>query len=585
MALSGEFSNYPVSQFGLYCTWSGAQSASGNYTNVTLNVYLRCYSIEVGARTDGTININGSETTFSTLPMYDYSTKSWHNVLLTSKTVKVVHNANGTKTGVTLSASWRFSGTYSNVSVGRITASTTIDLNTITTYTLSVSAGSGSSITVNRTSSGYAGTGNISNGTRLYSGDKLKITFTPNANYEIVNHTVNNSTFTSGNTHTVSGNVSVASTARVLASSVGASDANIESVSTITVTKYNSTYYHSLAYSFEGISGYITKNGGVSATEVKFSESSVAFTVPQSFYARIPNKPSAKCTITCRTYSSSSSTTVLGSATTCQFTATASKASSSPTLSCSVKDTNNTTKALTGDENVLIRYKSNALCSMTATPKNSATISSAKIGGNSVSLSASGGSMTGQRSFNNVIDESFVFSVTDSRGYPTESKIQPTIVKYVQLTINPSVYRPSPTGSSIVMEFSGNFYKGSLGAYTNTLTIRYRYKESGTGAFTNNWVTVPSTSYVTKTTGGFATTSAISLGNDFDYRKSYEFQIEASDGANGYVLSTATEPVTVKRGIPMFDWGENDFNFHTPIKIGDTMLTEEQLQRLLALIS
>ena len=48
MALSGEFQNYPVNNFGLYCTWSATQSVTGNYSDVTLNVYLHYYTIEVG---------------------------------------------------------------------------------------------------------------------------------------------------------------------------------------------------------------------------------------------------------------------------------------------------------------------------------------------------------------------------------------------------------------------------------------------------------------------------------------------------------------------------------------------------------
>ena len=44
MALSGTFQNYPVSSFGLYCEWSGAQSVTGNYTDVTLKVYLSYYT-------------------------------------------------------------------------------------------------------------------------------------------------------------------------------------------------------------------------------------------------------------------------------------------------------------------------------------------------------------------------------------------------------------------------------------------------------------------------------------------------------------------------------------------------------------
>lgn len=155
MALSGSFQNYPVKQFGLYCTWSGTQSQTGNYTDVTLNIYLHYYTITVGARSNGIANINGTSETFSTSAINDMSSASWHNILLKTKTVRVAHNSNGTKTGVTLSASWSFNGTYSGTYVGTITASTTVDLNTIDRTAPTVSAAatvvSTSSITIKGT--------------------------------------------------------------------------------------------------------------------------------------------------------------------------------------------------------------------------------------------------------------------------------------------------------------------------------------------------------------------------------------------------------------------------------------------------
>jgi hypothetical protein len=73
MALSGSFYNYPVSSFGLYCEWTASQSITGNYSVVTLYTYLSYYTIEVGARNDGTSYINGSGMTFSTPAITDYS--------------------------------------------------------------------------------------------------------------------------------------------------------------------------------------------------------------------------------------------------------------------------------------------------------------------------------------------------------------------------------------------------------------------------------------------------------------------------------------------------------------------------------
>lgn len=60
----------------------------------------------------------------------DY-TSGQHTKLLKTKTVRVNHNADGTKSGVALSAYWRFSGTYSGTAISSITASTTITLDNV----------------------------------------------------------------------------------------------------------------------------------------------------------------------------------------------------------------------------------------------------------------------------------------------------------------------------------------------------------------------------------------------------------------------------------------------------------------------
>lgn len=82
-----------------------------------------------------------------------------------------------------------------------------------TAYTLTLTQGSNSTISVNRSSSNFTYTGALETGAKLYSGDKLTITFSAASGYNVGTHTVNGSTFTSGGSHTVSGNVKVVSTA------------------------------------------------------------------------------------------------------------------------------------------------------------------------------------------------------------------------------------------------------------------------------------------------------------------------------------------------------------------------------------
>lgn len=84
MALSGTFQSYPVSSFGLYCEWSGTQSITGNYTDVTLKVYLSYYTLDVGARSDSTISINGVSETYTVPAIEDYSS-GWKKKLLKTK--------------------------------------------------------------------------------------------------------------------------------------------------------------------------------------------------------------------------------------------------------------------------------------------------------------------------------------------------------------------------------------------------------------------------------------------------------------------------------------------------------------------
>ena len=88
MALSGSFQNLPVNNFGLYCTWSATQSVTGNYSDVTLNVYLKYYTLEVGSRADSTISINGTSETYTAPAINDYSSGQ-HTKLLKTKTVRV----------------------------------------------------------------------------------------------------------------------------------------------------------------------------------------------------------------------------------------------------------------------------------------------------------------------------------------------------------------------------------------------------------------------------------------------------------------------------------------------------------------
>lgn len=83
------------------------------------------------------------------------------------------------------------------------------------TYNLSINAGTGSTVTVNRTSSNYGATGYLSNGSTIYKGDVLQINFGASTGYNLASGTVNGTAFESGGSYTVSGNTSIVTTASV----------------------------------------------------------------------------------------------------------------------------------------------------------------------------------------------------------------------------------------------------------------------------------------------------------------------------------------------------------------------------------
>lgn len=542
--------------------WSSTNNTVNNTSTISWKAYVRAPNTSdtsqwVKAK-NVTVTIGGVPTTL----IGSTTQKLYKNMYLGEGTQTITHATDGTK-----SVTAQISAEIYKYGTPNSTYDGSIVMTRNPVYTLSISAGSNSTIKVERTScAGVGTTGNMSAGThKLCLGDTLRITFTANTNYTIDAHTVNAVSFTSGNTHTVKGTVNVASTARALASSVGATNANIGSVSTITVTKHNSSYYHSLQYSFGGLSGYIKADGTTSLTEVKFSQASVAFSVPTSFYAQIPNSKTGTCTITCRTYSGSTSATVLGSATTCTFTATASSSACAPYVRGIVEDVFSDTTSLTGDSSVLIRYRSKARCTIAASPNNSATISSKLINGITP---------TNNQIIVDPVDVTtnrFVFSATDSRGYTSSYTSTPSMVPYINLTCNPVISRPTPTGNSIVMKVSGDLYRGALGTAANspvnTLILDYHYKEAGSATW-STWTTI-SSGIVYGTASYSSGDSEIELGTDFDYQKEYNFEVRARDGARGVTLSTVTKTITIARGIPVFDWGENDFNFNVPVSVNN----------------
>lgn len=344
---------------------------------------------------------------------------------------------------------------------------------------------------------------------------------------------------------TASGTISLDTIPR--ASKVSATNADIGSTATITVSRYSTSFKHTVSFSCPGISDTVIESN---------SEASVIpWTVPDSIYATIPSAKYATVTITCRTYSKD--TGALIGKTTATMKATANESECKPTVYGTVTDVNATTVSLTGNAKTLIRYKSTASCEIVSTAKNSASISAQYVNGVSIPSETV--------EIQNSEAVSFDFSATDSRGYSASALVKPTVIPYIPLTINPTFRRVSPTSNIITVEFYGNLFSGNFGAFSNALKVKYRYKEYGTETW-SAYVTISASSINIPGDGTYNSNGAVTLGSNFDYRKSYDLEIVAQDGSGTSVLSEVSSVAQVTRGEPVFDWSNTDFRVRETLR-------------------
>jgi hypothetical protein len=333
---------------------------------------------------------------------------------------------------------------------------------------------------------------------------------------------------------TSSGSKSVALDTIPRASSVAATNADIGSSTTITISRASSSFTHHLRYYFAGLSGIITN---------ETASTSFSWTVPATFYSKIPNVKSEICTITCTTFNGA---TTVGDPTTCTFVVTANENLCKPTLSPTYIDTNSTTVALTGSNKKFVQYYSTAQLTTGAAARNGATLTSQKItcGGRSANA--------GTTTFSNVDSPTFVFSATDSRGYTTTQTINATMIAYVPLTC--VVKKESTTvDGNVTLTVSGNCYNGSFGTKANSLKLYYRLKLNGSSLWGNS---VEITN-ISKSGHTYTATFTYKVP---DYTKGYVFQIRAVDALA--TVYSADLPIKIA---PVFDWGEDDFNFNVPV--------------------
>lgn len=336
------------------------------------------------------------------------------------------------------------------------------------------------------------------------------------------------------------------------ASTVQATDCFVGGTCMVLVDRKSSLYTHTLSLYTDGFEGYLGADGVISSQSVQMESTSVAFAVPLSFYEKIPNDRRLPCRILCTTYLGD---TQIGESRECTFFAACREEDCIPLVEGQVTDGNEATLSLTGDENSLVRFFSRAVCRISALPRNGATILKKQVGSTEVE-----GELL---EIPNVETGTFLFQATDSRLFRGEYTLEKPFIPYQKLTANCTARRQAPTSDKVTLTVTGDFWKGSFGLEENTLQAVCRVGQTE----------IP----LGLTLGEYGYTGTATI-EGLPYDKAQVITLSVADK-----LMALEIPVTVKPGVPVFDWGEKDFSFHVPVTLSDgsEAISKDQLMALL----
>lgn len=458
---SGSFSNYFISgndYYALIVDWSSTPTTSSNSSVVKATVKLKVYSLNINARTDNYVTINGKTYYFDSAAINRSSPGTITLGTVTSSAI--AHNSDGSKS-ITIKAGFKLQATISGTYYGTVTASKSVTLDKIPRAATLDSAPN----------------------------------FTDEGNPVIKYSNPAGSAVT---------------TLRACISTDGSTD---------DLAAYRDISKTGSSYTFNLTSAERTALRNACAN---------AKSMTVYFYVM----------------------TVLGGETyRSRLAKTLTITNAAPTLSPTVVDGNSTTKALTGDSSKFVKGYSDAAFTVGASAKKGATIKSTRVTCGAISSTASSGTLQ------DVLSAKFVVTATDSRGYTATQTLTKTLIDYVKLSCKMDVGSPTADGK-MVLVLSGNYFNGSFGAVTNTLTLQYRVSTDG-GSTWGGWQAV------TATKSGSTYTATVNI-TGLDYRTAYTFQAQAVDR-----LRTVTTAAQTVKALPVFEWGADKFVHNTNLYMAE----------------
>ena len=313
----------------------------------------------------------------------------------------------------------------------------------------------------------------------------------------------------------------------------------------------------------------------------------VEWTPDASFYNKLTSK-NEDGTLSLTTYNNG---VQVGTTQTSTLTLNAKKSVAGPTFTTKKAiDINSTTKTLTGNENILVFFKSQTQLNLVFNTREYATAS--KLVVNNVEYEIPAGVLQSDKKttkytinldLGTTMANNFNVAITDSRGFVLSDLIINDFVNYIPLDCNSTFKRLGPTTGDVGATFNGNYFNQSFGAKSNTIKITYKYKKKSEETYSSELTLTKGTHYNVSgnkyCSGKSTTASAITLPTNFDYRFVYDGILYVKDE-----LSTVPVNFIVVKGVPIFWWnGEKvvingelhiaDADGNNPINVADKLLT------------
>jgi Siphovirus protein of unknown function (DUF859) len=539
MALSGSFYKNVGSHWRLQVEWSGSQSISGNYTNITAKMYW--------IARDGYGAVYSSATKTSAL---QHNNGSWHTEsgalaklsanqkkLINTYSFRVNHNADGTAS-FSLDGYFDAEVTLSGTYYGRIDLDQkSFTLNTIPRKSsLSSSrnwtAGNNLAISVSRASSSFTHTA------KIYVDNVLIKTITG------IGTSTTASFSTTENTNIFKELAGGSSKGTKIELTTYSGSTNIGTntyTGTVSAPHYNTTSYQTKSIKIgQSITGNVTKYlsgttskiqyifGGTTYTLYEGSNTSWTYDtnkMASSLYAKIPNDRSIDGVIRIYTYYNGVQVNGYG-----ESAVTATVVNSEPTFSASsisYKDTTTATKGLTGNDQYIIQNQSNltAYVNTSATARNGASLVKyiVSVGSNEKEITTATGSVSLGK-INESVNQSLEVKAVDSRGFTTTVSKTVLMLAYESPKLVAKLERQNKFEDTTRIDITGSFSTITVGGVKKNLvqSLAYSYKQKGA----SSWQV--SSSPISFTTSGDKITGkqfALTLDNT----KAWDFQFTVSD--------------------------------------------------------